>query len=52
MVSCPGMIVVARSQQLIAAHMAQAMLRMCAEHGTAPLVIQEASLLLTALEAT
>ncbi len=29
-VSCPGMIVVATSQQLISAHTAQAMLRMCA----------------------
>lgn len=48
-VSCPGMIVVARSQQLIPAHMAQAMLRMCVQHGTAPLLIQEASLLLAAL---
>jgi predicted nucleic acid-binding protein len=49
-VSCPGMIVVARSQQLIPAHMAHAMLRMCAQHGTAPAIIQEASLLLSALE--
>ena len=45
------MIVVARSQQLIAAHMAQAMLRMCAQHGTAPGIIQEASRLLAAVEA-
>jgi predicted nucleic acid-binding protein len=51
-VSCPGMIVVARSQQLIAAHMAQAMLRMCAQHGTAPALIQEAAGLLTALGAS
>jgi predicted nucleic acid-binding protein len=47
-VSCPGMIVVARSQELIAAHMAQAMLRMCAQHGTSPAIIQEASRLLAA----
>jgi hypothetical protein len=45
------MIVLARSQQLIAAHMAQAMLRMCAQHGTSPGVTQEASRLLAALEA-
>lgn len=48
-VSCPGMVVLARSQQLIPGHMAQAMLRMCAQHGTAPSIIQEASLLLAAL---
>jgi predicted nucleic acid-binding protein len=48
-VSCPGMIVVARSQELIAAHIAQAMLRMCAQHGTSPGIIQEASRLLAAL---
>jgi predicted nucleic acid-binding protein len=51
-VSCPGMVVLARSQQLIPAHMADAMLRMCAQHGTAPSVVQEASLLLSALEAS
>jgi len=50
-VSCPGMIVLARSQQLIAAHMAQAMLRMCGQRGTSPGVIEEASRLLAALEA-
>jgi predicted nucleic acid-binding protein len=49
-VSCPGMIVVARSQQLIAAHMARAMLRMCAQHSTAPSLIHEASLLVAAIE--
>ncbi len=51
-VSCPGMIVVARSQELIAAHMVQAMLRMCAQHGTSPGIIQEASRLLAALGAS
>jgi predicted nucleic acid-binding protein len=49
-VSCPGMVVVARSQDLVSAHMAQAMLRMCAQHGTSPSIIQEASLLLAAFE--
>ncbi len=49
-VSCPGMIVLSRSQQLIPPHMAHAMLRMCAQHGTAPSIVQEASLLLAALE--
>jgi predicted nucleic acid-binding protein len=49
-VSCPGMIVIARSQQLIADHMAQAMLRMCAQHGTAPALIEEASRVLAAFD--
>lgn len=49
-VTCPGMIVVARSQELIPDHMAQAMLRMCSQHGTSPSLIEEASLLLAALE--
>jgi hypothetical protein len=44
------MVVLARSQQLIPAHMAQAMLHMCGQHGTAPAIIEEASLLLAALE--
>ena len=48
-VTCPGMIVVARSQVLIPGHMAEAMLRMCAQHGTSPSIIQEASALLAAL---
>jgi predicted nucleic acid-binding protein len=49
-VTCPGMIVVARSQELIPAHVAQAMLRMCSQHGTSPLLIDEASRLLAALD--
>jgi predicted nucleic acid-binding protein len=49
-VSCPGMIVIARSQQLIPSHMAHAMLRMCGQHGTAPSIVQEASILLTSLD--
>lgn len=48
-VSCPGMIVIARSQQLVPGHMAQAMLRMCAQHGTSPSIVDAASLLLSAL---
>ena len=51
-VSCPGMIVVARSQQLISDQMAQPMLRMCARHATAPSIIREASLVLAALQTT
>lgn len=50
-VTCPGMIVVARSQELIATHMAPAMLRMCAQHGTAPAIVDEALRLLEALDA-
>lgn len=45
------MIVIARSRELIANHMAQAMLRMCAQHGTAPGIVDQASRLLEALEA-
>lgn len=48
-VTCPGMIVVARSQDLISSHMAHAMMRTCGQHGTSPAIITEATLLLTAL---
>jgi predicted nucleic acid-binding protein len=49
-VTCPGMIVVARSQELIPDHVARAMLSMCSQHGTSPLLIDEASRLLAALD--
>jgi predicted nucleic acid-binding protein len=49
-VTCPGMIVVARSQELIPDHVARAMLRMCAQHGTSPALVDEAAILLTEMD--
>jgi predicted nucleic acid-binding protein len=49
-VSCPGLIVLATRQELIANHIAQAMLRMCAQHGTSPVTIKEAMDILQALQ--
>jgi hypothetical protein len=43
------MVIAARSQQFVPDHVAQAMLRMCAQHGTSPVLIQEALEVLAAL---
>jgi predicted nucleic acid-binding protein len=48
-ITAPGMVVLARSQEFVATHVAEAMLRTCAQHGTSPALVQEASLVLSAL---
>jgi predicted nucleic acid-binding protein len=45
----PGLIVLARSRDYVATHVAEAMLRTCTQHGTSPALVQEASLVLSAL---